>query len=431
MKQLHKRIQWHRVWQIMEHWQQGRMGAQEVCQFLEIGRSRLYKLKNAWLDAWSRGRKDGTWMYRREGFSQQLPSEVRGYLEEELKYRKQESPFFKGYFNFAFLAEECQKIFKKRFHRNSIRRFAIREGWFNPKTDHTGKVRIRFETGAIGVLWQHDSSHHVWLPHTKREDVLILTEDDHSRKVVGGLLVPRDTAWHHLTVARRSIEQFGCPIAYYVDNHLLFNPQSSPYTQFTRALASVGVAVKLTGKANPEAKGKIEKRFDYFQRRLPQLCERYRIRNLTKANELLQEVIHTYNTIHVHDETKEIPEKRWQKAIAERRSYLKAIPKKISLDIVFALHYTRSVKKDGKISFCTKNWRIPHAPIYRRVTVVLRPPIARRLHTELYVLYKNSTLAHFVLAQEHLEHPDVTGTPMILLPQRSRNNTLPDTNQKG
>jgi hypothetical protein len=237
--------------------------------------------------------------------------------------------------------------------------------------------------------------------------VLILTEDDHSRKVVGGILVPRDTAWHHLCVVRKSIELFGCPLAYYVDNHSIFRPDTSTtnmsaHTQFTRALAAVDTAVKFTAKAHPQAKGKIEKRFDYFQRRIPYYCERYRITNLTKANEILQETINDYNTLHVHDETKEVPEKRWQNALTEGRSFLRPIPEKAPLDIIFALHYERSVEKDGTISFSGKSWKIPHAPIRRKVTVILRPPIARRPHTELYVQYKGSTLAHFVLAKDQI-----------------------------
>ena len=99
----------------------------------------------------------------------------------------------------------------------------------------------------------------------------------------------------------------------------IFRPETNEHTQFTRALASVEVAVKFTAKSHPEAKGKIEKRFDYFQRRLPFFCERYRITNLTKANEMLKEAIYDYDNIHIHDETKEIPEKRWQRAMQEGR----------------------------------------------------------------------------------------------------------------
>jgi hypothetical protein len=409
MKQLHRRMSWQGAWQILEYFYTKHVSAESACQWLGIKRSRLYELKKQWLEARSYGKKDGQWLYQREGFTQRLPSEARSYLEEELTYLKNESPYFKGYFNFAVLAQQCQKIFGKRYHRNTIRRWAIKEGYYNPKEDSTGKPCIRFEMGAVGILWQHDSSHHIWLPRTRRMDVLILTEDDHSRKVVGGLLVPRDTTWHHLTVVRNSIEMYGAPLAYYVDNHSIFRPETNEHTQFTRALASVKIEVKFTAKAHPEAKGKIEKRFDYFQRRLPYFCERYHITNLTKANEMLKDVINDYNNLHVHDETKELPEKRWQNALKEGRSYLQPIPEKTPLDIVFALHFERAVKKDGTITFCGTRWKIPHAPIRRTVTVVLRPPIPRRPCTELYVMYKGSTLAHFVPGKEQLCHSDCSG----------------------
>jgi hypothetical protein len=39
--------------------------------------------------------------------------------------------------------------------------------------------------GGIGALYQHDTSFHLWVPALKIKTALILTEDDHSRKVVG------------------------------------------------------------------------------------------------------------------------------------------------------------------------------------------------------------------------------------------------------
>ena len=340
-----------------------------------------------------------------------MSSEVRDYLTEEMKYLRETSPYFKGHYNFVVLSEQCRRLFGKTHSRNSLREWAIREKLYDPKIDSTGKACIRFEMGAVGILYQHDSSHHAWLPLTQRRDVLILTEDDHSRKVVGGLLVPRDTSWHHLTVVRKTIEAYGCPAAYYCDNHSIFRPPqqakgeiTEPYTQFSRALAELKIGLKFTAKAHPQAKGKIEKRFDYFQRRLPYLCERYKITNLTKANELLQELIRDYNQLHIHAETREIPDKRWQKAIEEGRSLLRPIPEKTPLDLIFALHYERFVRNDGTISFAGKFWKIHKAPLRRTVTLVLRPPIAQRPHTEIFVLYKGSTLAHFLLVNGEIKN---------------------------
>jgi hypothetical protein len=252
--------------------------------------------------------------------------------------------------------------------------------------------------GAIGLLYQHDSSHHAWLPLTKRHDVMILTIDDHSRKVVYAKLVPHDTAWNHLCSVRGAVESYGCPIAYYTDNAAIFRPGTEPATQFGRALGALKIELKFTAKAYPEAKGKVEKRFDYFQRRIPYLCERYKITSLTQANKILDESVQAFNELHVHAETEETPDKRWRKAIEEGRSMLQPIPEKTPMDIVFALHYPRKVRSDGTISFGNQIWKVPNAPLWKEVTVVLRPPTsARRPHTEIYVLYQGSTLAHFVL----------------------------------
>ena len=348
----------------------------------------------------------GTWLYQRKSSSRLKPG-AREFLRGELKYLKEESPYFKGHYNFAVLAEQCRKRFGGRTQRSTVRNLAIREGYYDPKVDETGKPCIRFETGAVGLLYQHDSSIHAWLPLTRRNDILILTIDDHSRKVIHARLVPRDTAWHHICAVRRTVETYGCPAAYYTDNHGIFRPVQAgagevtePYTQFARVLKALEIDLKFTAKAHPQAKGKVEKRFDYFQRRIPYLCERYKITSLTEANKVLDEQVEMFNTQHVHAETGEIPEKRWRKAIEERRSFLRPIPEKTPMDMVFALHYPRVVRGDGTISFAGKSWNIPKGPRHRQVTVVLKPPTSpRRPHTEFFVLYKGSTLAHFVLAK--------------------------------
>lgn len=329
-----------------------------------------------------------------------LPADVQEFLREELRYIREQSEFFRGHMNFAVLAEQCRRRFGTRFHRNTLRRWAIGQGLYRPEVDTTAKAHIRFEMGGIGMLFQHDSSIHVWVPAMRVETVLILTIDDHSRKIVGARLVPRDTAWHHLCVIRETLETYGCPLSYYTDNAALFCPETQLHTQVGRALHALDIALKLTGKAQPQAKGKVEKRNDYLQRRIPFLCERYHLTNLTEANRLLREQVDFFNEYHVHDETKERPNHRWNRALEEGRSYLKSIPEKTPLDLHFGLHYTRHVKKDGRISFGGHWWDIPNAPRFGFVTVVMRPPTsARRPHTELFVLHKGSTLAHFILSK--------------------------------
>jgi hypothetical protein len=399
--QLHKRLSDHVAWQIAEQFVTGKMSAAKACEWLGIGRSRLYELRRRFIVIWENQRSKERWLYGRpDARPTRLGEEVQGYLREELEYIRERSEFFKGHYNFGMLAEECQKRFGKRFHRNTLRRWAIGQGLFKPSEDKTGKPLIRFETGGVGMLFQHDSSIHAWVPGTGRKDVLIMTIDDHSRKIVGARLVPRDTSWHQLCVVRETVERYGCPLAYYTDNHAIFTNGTELHTQFGRALGSLDIALKLTAKAHPEAKGKIEKKFDYFQRRVPLLCEKYRITSLRKANEVLQESVGFYNECHIHEETREIPDKRWNKAMEDGRTYLRSLEMgEGKRDLIFGLHYERTVHKDGTIHWGGRSWALKNPPIRRTVTAVLRPPTGRRRpHTELTVLDRaGKTLAHFVL----------------------------------
>jgi hypothetical protein len=399
-RQLHKRMSPHIIWQVMGEFAKGTISVGRACEWMEISRSRLYQLLDLWRKT-PHTQGAGSWVYQRSNLTvRSLPADVQEFLTSEMRYWRESSEYFKGHINFAMLAEECHKRFGTRFHRNTIRRWAIRQGLFDPKTDSTRKAFVRFETGGIGMLFQHDSSLHAWVPAMKQMSVLILTVDDHSRKIVGYRLVPRDTAWHHLCVIRDTLETYGCPLSYYTDNAGLFRPELEPFTQVGRALDTVGVALKFTAKAHPEAKGKVEKRFDYLQRRIPFLCEQRSVTNYTQANNVVREVIEHFNEYHIHEETKERPNHRWRRAIEENRSYLRPIPAKTPLDIVFALHYQRAPRKDGRINFGGHSWPISQIPSRGKVTVVLRPPTSsRRPHTEIFMLLQGSTINHFILSK--------------------------------
>lgn len=399
MEQLHKRMKWQTVWNVVAEYVTKHLPAKAACQWLTISRIQLYRLKKRWL-AWQEKPPSADWLYQRpKRMGSQWPTEVKNYLRSELEYVKTGSPFFKGHFNFSFLAQRVHQKLGVRLSRYTVRRWAIKEGYFNPAIDTAAKAYVRFETGGIGMLFQHDSSIHVWVPWTKRKDVLIATIDDHSRKLVGATLVPNDTTWHHLCTVRQTVESYGCPVAYYLDNHHIFRPNKDPVTQFGRALKSLEIDLKFTEVQHPQSKGKIEKHFDYLQRRLPLLCDRYKVKNLTQANRILRdEIVSYYNEQHRHSEIEETPEKRWQRAIKENRSYLKPIPRKTPLDLVFALHYTRKLGGDGSFTFHGMPFIIPKAPRYKEVTLILQPPYGpRQVYTRLTVLYNGSTLKQFII----------------------------------
>ena len=67
---------------------------------------------------------------------------------------------------------------------------------------------------APGGLCQHDASRHMSLPLTRRCQDLILSKDDLSRLIWGGILVERETGYRDFQVVRSSIERYGTPLVY-------------------------------------------------------------------------------------------------------------------------------------------------------------------------------------------------------------------------
>lgn len=380
--QLHRRLPQEFVEAVLTAFHERRLSEVQACDLLGLQRARFYRLREQWFRGQLRRQPFRLWNRSGSAFHG-WPDEIQTWLHEQLQYIRQEAETFRGRFNFAFLAEEAEKRFGQPFHRNSLRRFALRHGYYHATPVEKAKVYTRFETAGPGMLFQHDSSPHVWLPLTQRQQSLILTEDDYSRKVVGALLVERDTAWDHLQVAQAAVRTCGRPLAYYVDNHSIFRYvgyssrhyryQKGPdegEQQFKRALKSLDIG--LLYASSPEAKGKIEKRFDYFQRRLPFLCEKHRVSTLGEANRILGELVAFYNEQRVHADTGEIPQQRWEAALRQGKSCLRPLDPQQDLEVVFSLQDERTVKKDGTISFLSRLWKVGQLP-GQKITVCYLP----------------------------------------------------------
>ena len=132
------------------------------------------------------------------------------------------------------------------------------------------------------------------------------------------------------------------------------------------------VGMIYTGKRQAQAKGKIEKIFDYLQRRLPYLCEKYEVKDFPAAQRILDDLIGYYNDQRVHEETKEIPTRRWDKALQEGKSKLRPLEPSIDLERIFSIHLQRKARKDGTIMFMGKKWAV-HCPEGTTLTVCLIP----------------------------------------------------------
>jgi transposase InsO family protein len=381
-EQLHKRLTREFVEEVLAGFHEGRLSETKACQLFEIKRTQLYDLRKRWLRCKGKGAEFNLYNRKTSAFHK-FPDKAVKFFHEELKYIRDEAQVYNRKFNFEFIAQKAEVKFGKHFHRDSIRRFALREGYYTATPEEKEKVYVRFETSGPGALFQHDTSFHLWLPDTGIKNDVILTKDDHTRAIVGARIVEQETAWDHLCVARKTFESYGLPLAYYVDKHSLFKfvryggihniqrvVDEEAQVQFRRALNSLGTGIIYAN--SPQAKGKIERIFDYVQRRLPSECERYNIRNVEGASKILDDIVYFYNNKKVHSETQEIPIERWNRATKEGKSKIRAIPQDKDLDAIFSLQCKRKVKKDGTISYKGRIWKVGRFP-EQEVTVCLIP----------------------------------------------------------
>ena len=86
--QLHRRLSWQTVNQVMKAFCARQASAEAACRWLEIKRSRLYELLSRWRELPEEQRQSGNWLYARERTSR-MSSEVRDYLAEEMKYLRE------------------------------------------------------------------------------------------------------------------------------------------------------------------------------------------------------------------------------------------------------------------------------------------------------------------------------------------------------
>jgi hypothetical protein len=232
--------------------------------------------------------------------------------------------------------------------------------------------------------------------------VLLLTVDDHSRKIVAGTFAA-DTTWDHFCLLRPLFEDPGPPAAFYTDGLSLFGHTSTAdrldtHSQFQRALTALGIAHRVAPDA--PAKGKIERRFGYFQKRLVTLLAYEGIRDHRQANALLQDQIARYNRHQVCRTTGLTPDQAWDQALHEQRSSLRPPLSPSLLDLHLALHCQRRLNSDHTVDFLGRSW--PVSPARQRTVTIVHHP-----HRKFYVLAhppnpKTPTLWPTVLAAHAL-----------------------------
>jgi len=350
------------VRRVLSDFNSGSLDAATAAWHLGVSRARLYQLRSAFLrlrDGYepmaSGGDRRGDW-----------PPESKTFLEEFLPL--QNPP------NYQLVADELDRLCGVVRARSSVEAHVkAHYAHLVPTPQRKPRVYRRFRRARIGELWQHDSSIHQWWPAASKQ-TLLLTVDDHSGLNLAGRFVDSDTTWNHFEHFRLTFETWGLPEAVYTDALSLFGPSSSadhrdPKSEFQRALRALGVAHLVA--PTPQAKGKIERRFGTFQKRLVTLLAHARAQTWRQADDILQMEIARQNRT-VNRSFAAIPIEIWQAQSLSRESRMRPTPPAALLDLHFSLRSTRRVNNDHTIDFEGQNYEIS-ATLRKSVTLLHHP----------------------------------------------------------
>jgi hypothetical protein len=357
------------VRRILKDFNAGELDAASAAARLGVSRSRLYQLRAAYLKdkhgyapGASGGDRRGPW-----------PPAVVEFLEGFLPLPTPP--------NYQLVADELERLCGFKRARSTVAAYVKQHfAHLVPNEPASPRSYRRFRRARVGELWQHDSSIHQWWPAPAKQ-TLLLTVDDCSGLLVAGRFVEADTTWNHFMHFREAFERHGLPEALYTDGLSLFGASSAndhrdPRSEFQRALRPLGIAHLVAPTA--QAKGKIERRFGTFQKRLVTLLAHAGISDWQQADGILQMEIARQNRKTLRS-TGKIPLEVWDQQIIKRFARLRPVPQASLLDLHLSLRARRRVYTGPYIEFDGRPYEI--APTSRKSVTVLFHPA-----TKLWVL---------------------------------------------
>lgn len=383
--QLHKRLDDLTFCYIVRQYIQKRLTLEKVLNFLKIGRSEFYKL----LKRYKEDPEKFSLLYRRNS-SKRIGKEKEELILKELKKEKQliedkDIPI-KNY-NYSYIKDQIWKNNKIKISLPTIIKRAKEYNFYIPKRVHKKHDR-EVLTNYIGELIQHDSSFHLFSPYSDKKWYLITSIDDFSRFILYASFQERETSWAHIKAVEELVLKYGIPLSYYVDSHSIFRfvqgrdsiwrehkkITDEVETQFIKVLKDL--KIDYTYALSPQAKGKIERPYQWLQDRIVRTCAREGINKIEEAKEVLNYEIERYNFHQVHSTIKQIPAILFEKSIKENRMLFRDFkiyePYK-SIKDIFCLRYERMTDAYHKIKFNNMEFKLINVPIREKVEIRISP----------------------------------------------------------
>jgi hypothetical protein len=380
--QLHKRFTDEQIKEFIQKYLRKEVERKHLQEVLGINKTRFFALvKEYRADSFS-----FSIQYIREKRTRSISKGIEKSILKELSIEKKlienKDVPIRSY-NYSYIKDRLAIDYKQEVSLPTIIDRAKRNGFYLKKPKRSVHDR-EVLTNYAGEIIQHDSSHHLWAPQAGEKWYLITSLDDFSRYILYAQLLKRETSWAHILSLESLMLKFGIPFSYYVDSHSIFRfvqgrdsvwrkhniltDETNP--QWKQVLNDCHV--KTIYALSPQAKGKIERPYQWLQDRLVRTCVRADVSDIRQAQKILGQEIHQYNYRRVHSTTKEIPYIRLQNAIKNGTSLFRTFNVKSpyqSTKDIFCLRLDRTVDAYRKISINNLTFKVNKADPYEKINV--------------------------------------------------------------
>lgn len=384
--QLHKRFTDEQVKEFIQKYLRKEVKRKHLQEVLGINKTRFFAL----LKAYRVASESFSVKYVREKKTRSITAATEESILKELSIEKKlidaKDVPIRSY-NYSYIKDRLERDYKQRVSLPTIIDRARKNGFYHTKPKRSAHDR-EVLTNYAGELIQHDSSHHLWAPRAGEKWYLITSLDDFSRYIFYAQLFKRETSWAHILSLEYLILKYGIPFSYYVDSHSIFRfvqgrdsvwrkhhvltDEADP--QWKQVLNDC--QVKTIYALSPQAKGKIERPYQWIQDRLVRTCVREDVSDIRQAQKFLGQEIHQYNYRRVHSTTKEIPYVRLQNALETGTSLFRSFqikPPYQSEKDIFCLRIDRTADAYRKISINNRSFKINKVDPREKVNVRIYP----------------------------------------------------------
>lgn len=293
------------------------LSAQQVAEELGVTERRIRQLYGEYLECCAQG-KESEWVPGKSGgYHGRVIPEAVEHLWRKMLGAKPPAPY-------AFAASEALRLHQFVVDRATVRRWAFDANCAHagPRKENPSAAVRRWQCAEVGALWQLDATPHRWFGETEELFPLLDMVDDCSRVIVGSRLYPRECLMAYMDFLRRAFEEYGLPLALYVDFHsFFFSKIPDTLTYIGDALRRYDISLKYA--PTPQAKGKIERQHQFWQNRLPSYFSAEGVQQIGSANPHLDALRHHHNAQELHRELHMTPHQAWRKAKRENRFVLR------------------------------------------------------------------------------------------------------------